>query len=240
MDFKGIKELEQNSYRWYPLVTGVFVATLIVSNIIAVKVIQVGILIVPAAVIIFPVAYIFGDILTEVYGYSRARQAIWIGFLCNLLVVIAIWISGWLPPAPFWTLDDFTSPDLAQQAYQAVLGFAPRLLLASFVAYLVGEFINSFVLARLKIRTDGRLLWLRTITSTLVGQGADTVIFILIAFGGILTTSALWQAIISQWTIKVLYEIMVTPLTYLIVNHLKRVEQVDYFDRDTNFNPISL
>jgi hypothetical protein len=232
--------LDNKSFHLYPLVTAIFVTTLIVSNIIAVKLIQIGILIIPAAVIIFPVAYIFGDILTEVYGYARARQAIWIGFLCNLLAVIAIWIGGLLPAAPFWTIGNFSSPELSQQAYQAVLGFTPRLLLASFLAYLVGEFLNSFVLARLKVRTAGRLLWLRTITSTLVGQGADSVIFIFIAFWGILPTTALFQAIISQWSIKVAYEIIITPLTYLIVNWLKRVEKQDVFDRDTDFSPISL
>jgi hypothetical protein len=240
MEIEGVKLLEKKSYQWYPFVTAVFVTTLVVSNIIAVKLIQVGVLIVPAAVIIFPVAYIFGDILTEVYGFARARQAIWIGFLCNLLAVIAIWIGGLLPAAPFWKLEGFTTPEMSQQAYQAILGFTPRLLLASFTAYLVGEFLNSFVLARLKVRTAGRLLWLRTITSTLIGQGADSVIFIVIAFGGILPTSALWQAIVSQWTIKVAYEIIVTPLTYLIVNRLKRAEQEDFFDRETDFNPISL
>jgi uncharacterized integral membrane protein (TIGR00697 family) len=213
---------------------------LIVSNIIAVKLIQVGVIIVPAAVVIFPVAYIFGDILTEVYGYARARQAIWIGFLCNLLAVIAIWVGGLLPAAPIWTIDDFPSPELSQQAYQAILGFTPRLLLASFAAYLVGEFLNSFVLARLKVKTDGRFLWLRTITSTLVGQGADSFIFILIAFGGIIPSPAIWQAMLSQWSIKVIYEIIVTPLTYFIVNRLKHAEKEDFFDRDTDFNPISL
>ena len=232
--------MKNKTYRWYTLVTAIFVTTLIVSNIIAVKLVQIDVIIVPAAVIIFPVAYIFGDILTEVYGYARARQAIWIGFLCNLLAVIAIWVAGLLPAAPFWVIGSYTSAELSQQAYQAVLGFTPRLLLASFAAYLVGEFLNSFVLARLKVTTSGRLLWLRTITSTLVGQAADSAIFISIAFWSILPSYALFQAILSQWTLKVLYEVIVTPLTYIIVNRLKRAENEDFFDRDTNFNPISL
>jgi hypothetical protein len=232
--------MHNKTYRWYTLVTAIFVTTLIVSNIIAVKLIQIGVFIVPAAVIIFPVAYIFGDILTEVYGYARARQAIWIGFLCNFLAVIAIWISGMIPAPPFWTIGNFSSAELSQQAFQAVLGFAPRLLIASFAANLVGEFLNSIVLARLKVRTSGRHLWLRTITSTLVGQAADSAIFISIAFWGILPLSDLVQAILSQWSLKVLYEIVVTPLTYIIVNRLKRAEQEDYFDRETNFNPIAL
>jgi len=240
MEGIGLQPLKNKTYRWYTLVTAIFVTTLIVSNIIAVKLVQIDVIIVPAAVIIFPVAYIFGDILTEVYGYARARQAIWIGFLCNLLAVIAIWVAGLLPAAPFWVIGSYTSAELSQQAYQAVLGFTPRLLLASFAAYLVGEFLNSFVLARLKVKTSGRLLWLRTITSTLVGQAADSAIFISIAFWSILPSYALFQAILSQWTLKVLYEVIVTPLTYIIVNRLKRAENEDFFDRDTNFNPISL
>jgi hypothetical protein len=228
------------SFRWYPLVTAIFVTTLIVSNIIAVKLVQLGSLILPAAVILFPVAYIFGDILTEVYGYARARQAIWIGFFCNLLAVIAFWVAGLLPAAPFWTAGIFEAPDTAQQAYQAILGFTPRLLLASFIAYLIGEFLNSFVLAKLKVRTAGRFLWLRTIASTLVGQAADSAVFLTIAFWGILPLAGLQQAILSQWLFKVAYETLATPLTYLVVNWLKRSEGVDVYDRETDFSPIRL
>lgn len=227
-------------YRWYPFVTAVFVTTLIISNLIAVKITTLGGLTLPVAVILFPLAYIFGDILTEVYGYAKARQTIWTGFLCNLLAVIAIWIGGLLPPASFWTAGIYNDPSSAQQAYQAILGFTPRLLLASFLAYLVGEFLNAFVLAKLKVRTTGRFLWLRTITSTLVGQGADSAVFISLAFWGILTTGDLQGAIISQWLFKVSYEVLATPLTYLIVNSLKRAEQEDFFDRETDFNPLRL
>ncbi len=128
---------------------------------------------------------------------------------------------------------------LSSQAYQAILGFTPRLLLASFLAYLVGEFLNSFVLARLKVRTQGRYLWLRTISSTIIGQGADSLIFISVAFWGILPPAALTTAILSQWLVKVVFEILATPLTYLLVNALKRSEGVDVFDRETNFNPVA-
>jgi queuosine precursor transporter len=231
--------MDKPGLRWFPLITGVFVATLIVSNIIAVKLIQVWGLILPAAVILFPVAYIFGDILTEVYGYGRARQVIWIGFFCNLLAVIAIWIAGLLPAAPFWNANVYEKAAQAQQAYQAILGFAPRLLVASLLAYLVGEFLNSFVLARLKIKTQGRYLWLRTIGSTIVGQGADSLVFISIAFWGILPPAALGTAILSQWLVKVAFEVLATPFTYLIVNALKRSEGIDIYDRDTNFNPVA-
>jgi uncharacterized integral membrane protein (TIGR00697 family) len=230
--------MERKNYRFFPLVTALFVTTLLISNIIAVKVAQIAGLSLPAAVILFPIAYIFGDILTEVYGYAKARQVIWTGFFCNLLAVIAIWIGGLLPPASFWTAGSFTTPDGAQQAYQAILGFTPRLLLASFIAYLIGEFLNSFVLAKLKVQTKGRFLWLRTITSTLVGQAADSTVFLTVAFIGIFPPGDLGLAILSQWAFKVSYEIIATPLTYVVVNWLKQVESEDYFDRDTDFNPV--
>jgi uncharacterized integral membrane protein (TIGR00697 family) len=218
---------------WFPLVTGVFVTTLIISNIIAVKLVQIYGFVVPAAVILFPVSYIFGDILTEVYGYERARQVIWIGFFCNLLAVIAIWVGGVLQPAPFWAAGIFDEPESAQQAYLAILGFTPRLLIASFLAYLV-----AIVLAKLKIRTRGRFLWLRTISSTVVGQGADSAVFISVAFWGIFDFTNLGSAILSQWSFKVVYETLATPFTYLIVNALKRAEGMDHYDRETSFRPI--
>ncbi len=230
--------MQKRTYRWFPVVIAVFVTMLIISNIIAVKLVNLDGLILPAAVVLFPVAYIFGDILTEVYGYARARQVIWTGFACNLLAVIAIWIGGRLPAASFWTAGSFNSAAASQQAYQAILGFTPRLLVASFIAYLVGEFLNSIVLAKLKIRTKGRFLWIRTISSTIVGEGADSLVFITIAFAGILPASNLATTILSQWLFKVAYEVLATPLTYLIVTWLKRDENEDYYDRDTNFNPI--
>ena len=230
---------ERQNYRWLSFLTALFVTTLIISNIIAVKLVALGPLYVPAAVILFPIAYIFGDVLTEVYGYRRARQVIWTGFFCNLIAVLAIWIAGRLEAAPFWTAGVFSSPKGAQTAYDAILGFSPRLLLASFIAYLIGEFLNSFVLAKLKVRTAGRWLWLRTITSTLVGEGADSLVFMSIAFYGVLPPDALRTAIFSQWSVKVAFEIIATPITYLVVNRLKRAEGVDYYDRETNFNPFA-
>lgn len=232
--------MDKKGYRWFPFVSAVFVTTLIISNIIAVKVVHIAGLFVPAAVILFPVAYIFGDILTEVYGYGRARQVIWTGFLCNLLAVVAIWIGGQLPAAPFWSAGVFKDPQSAQQAYQAILGFTPRLLAASFIAYLIGEFLNSFVLAKLKVKTEGRFLWLRTITSTIVGEGADSLVFISIAFWGIFSPASIGSAILSQWLFKVTYETLATPLTYLVVYALKRAENEDYYDRDTDFNPVTM
>jgi len=228
------------TYRWLPFVTALFVTTLVISNIIAVKIVNLFGLFVPAAVILFPVAYIFGDVLTEVYGFARARQVIWTGFFCNLVAVLAIWIGGALPSAPFWAAGSFSTPDAAQQAYSAILGFTPRLLLASFAAYLVGEFLNSFVMAKLKIRTSGRFLWLRTISSTILGEGADSLVFISIAFWGIFPPDAIGQAIASQWFIKVAYEVLATPLTYWVVNALKKAESEDFYDQGTNFNPFTV
>ncbi len=227
-------------YRWYHLVLSVFVTTLIVSNIIAVKIIAIFGLILPAAVILFPVAYIIGDVLTEVYGYRRARQAIWIAFGCNLLAVVAIWIAGLLPPASSWIVGTFNGPEEATQAFRAILGFAPRLLLASFIAYLAGEFVNAFILAKMKILTQGRYLWTRTIGSTLIGQGIDSLLFISIAFFGVLPSSILVSAILAQWLVKSAYEVLATPLTYLVVNSLKRAESIDVFDINTDFNPLHI
>ncbi len=224
--------------RWLPLIAAVFVTSLIIANIIAVKIITLGPLILSAAILIFPLSYIFGDILTEVYGYARARRVIWIGFGCNLLAVLALWLSIKLPPAPFWKIGTFESPQASQQAYQALFGFTPRLLAASFIAYLAGEFLNSFVLAKMKIVTGGRHLWLRTIGSTLVGQLADSGVFISLAFYGTIPPGALGGLIVTQWLVKSAYEALATPFTYLAVNYLKRKEREDFFDRDTNFNPL--
>ena len=227
-------------YRWFPAITGIFVTSLVISNIIAVKLAIIGPFVLPAAIIIFPISYIFGDILTEVYGYSRARQVIWIGFACNLFAVAAIWVAGRIPAASFWTVTGFDSAESSQLAFDAILGFTPRLLGASFSAYLLGEFINSFVLARLKVVTQGRHLWVRTIASTLIAQLADSGVFIFLAFVGIVPGGLLGKLIITQWLFKSAYEAIATPITYLIVNYLKRVEEVDYFDSETNFNPVAL
>ena len=223
--------------RFYSLVTAVFVTTLLVSNIIAVKLVQVGPLVLPAAVILFPITYIFGDVLTEVYGYARARQVIWTGFACNLLAVGAIWLAGWLPVAAFWNARVYASATEAQQAYWAILGSTPRLLVASFAAYLVGEFLNSLVLARLKVMTSGRWLWLRTILSTVVGQGADSAIFISVAFAGSVPPGVLLQLMIAQYLFKISYEIILTPVTYLAVRLIKRREGIDTFDDGVSYNP---
>lgn len=212
----------------FVVVAGVFITCLIIANIIAVKLISIGGLILPAAIIIFPVSYIFGDILTEVYGYRWARRVIWLGFFCNLLAVLAIWLGGLLPSAPVWG---------SQQAYATILGYAPRLLIASFIAYLVGEFANSFILAKIKIRTKGRWLWTRTIGSTIVGQGLDSTLFIIVAFAGTQPWGILGTIILTHWWVKTGYEALATPFTYAVVNYLKKKEGIDTYDYDTSFNP---
>jgi len=210
------------------VVAAIFITCLIIANIIAVKLITIGGLILPAAIIIFPLSYIFGDILTEVYGYRWARRVIWLGFFCNLIAVIAIWLGGILPPASVWE---------GQGAYESILGYAPRLLCASFIAYLIGEFANSFTLAKMKIKTKGRWLWTRTIGSTIVGQGLDSFVFITIAFAGTQPWGILGTIILAHWLVKTGYEVIATPFTYAVVNYLKKKEGIDTFDYDTKFNP---
>jgi uncharacterized integral membrane protein (TIGR00697 family) len=216
---------------WFVIIAAVFVTCLVVSNIIAVKLISVAGLILPAAIIIFPLSYIIGDVLTEVYGYREARRVIWLGFACNLLVVAAVMAGGWLPAAGFWD---------GQAAYDRILGTVPRILLASFLAYLVGEFANAYVLAKMKIATGGRWLWTRTIGSTIVGQGLDSAIFITVAFAGQLPVAALLGMIVTQWLVKTAYEAAATPATYAVVGFLKRREGLDVYDRETRFNPLAL
>ncbi len=215
----------------FVVVVALFITTLITANITAVKLVGFFGLVLPAAVIIFPISYILGDVLTEVYGYRAARRVIWLGFLCNLLAVAAIILGGLLPAASFWD---------AQEAYDRILGYTPRLLAASFLAYLVGEFANAIVLARMKVATNGRFLWSRTIGSTLVGQGLDSLVFIVLAFVGTIPASAIVAAVVTQWLFKSAYEALATPLTYIVVNRLKRIEGIDVYDRDTSFNPLPI
>lgn len=215
----------------FVVIAAMFVTCLIAANITAVKLVSVFGFLLPAAIVIFPVSYILGDILTEVYGYRQARRVIWLGFVANLIVVLTIWIAQVLPAATFWD---------GQVAYERILGQTPRILLASFLAYLVGEFANAFVLAKMKIATEGRWLWARTIGSTLVGQGLDSLVFIALAFAGTIPPGALLVAILTQWLAKSAYEAAATPLTYAVVNHLKRREGMDVYDYDTQFNPLAL
>jgi len=216
------------SYR-FVVIAVLFVTCLLTANIVGGKVFGVGNIVLPAAVIVFPFSYIFGDVLTEVYGYRQARMIIWLGFGCNFLFVVFAWVGQILPPAATWE---------NQSAYVAILGYTPRLLLASFAGYLVGEFANSYVLARMKILTKGKWLWSRTISSTIVGEGFDTAIFITIAYLGAPFFTPMM--ILYHWAAKVGIEVLATPATYKIVNSLKKTEQVDTYDVQTNFNPFRL
>jgi queuosine precursor transporter len=204
-----------------------FVTALVVSNVIAVKLVEVSGRVFPAALVVFPLSYLLGDVLTEVYGFRAARSVIWLGFACNLMAVLAIQAAIALPAAPFFEDDE---------AYDKILGTTWRLFLASLAAYLVGELVNSAVLARMKVATGGRFLWARTIGSTVVGEGLDSAIFVTLAFAG--TGTPLVDPILTTWAIKVAYETAATPLTYALVNTLKRREGVDVFDRDTSFSPL--
>ena len=213
----------------FVVVVALFITCLITANIMIVKQVSVGALVLPAGIVIFPLNYIIGDVLTEVYGYQQARRVIWLGFLCNLVAVAAIWVGKILPAAPVFE---------AQSAYERILGSTPRFLLASFLAYLAGEFANSFVLAKMKIRTRGRWLWTRTIGSTLVGQGIDTLVVLTVAFAWVLPFSVLGIMILSHWLVKTAYETVATPLTYWAVSYLKRKEGIDVYDLGVDFNPL--
>ena len=212
------------------VMAALFVTLLISSNIVAVKIIEVWGRIMPAAIVLFPATYVLGDIFTEVYGFRFARRVIWLGFLCNTVAVMGFWVAGMLPSAPFWE---------GQDAYDAILGYTPRLLAASFAGYLVGEFSNSIVLSRLKVATQGRWLWSRTIGSTIVGQGADSVVFITVAFVGTAAGGNLTELILTQWVVKVLYETVATPVTYAVVGYVKSREGLDVYDRSISLNPLA-
>ncbi len=206
----------------------VFVVVLIVSNLVAPKIVAIGEFRLSGAQLLFPVTYIFGDIFTEVYGYSASRRAIWTGFLASALLSVMGLIVVALPPAPDWH---------DQEAFAKVFGFVPRLVAASLAAYWCGEFSNAFVMARMKVLTEGRMLWTRTIGSTVVGQLVDSIVVMTLAFGGILGLKTIGTLIISGYLGKVIYEVAATPLTYAVVNALKRAEGMEVFDTNTDFNP---
>lgn len=216
------------SYKHLDTITALFVTVLLISNVTSTKIVNLGLFTFDGGTLLFPLSYIFGDILTEVYGYARSRKVIWLGFFAALLMSISFIVVGVLPPAPDWQY---------QTAYNQILGLTPRIVAASLVAYFVGEFSNSFVLAKLKILTRGKWLWVRTISSTLLGQVLDTAIFILIAFIGVVPNSLLWTLIVSNYVFKCGVEILFTPVTYWATRWLKQQEKEDYYDVNTDFNP---
>jgi uncharacterized integral membrane protein (TIGR00697 family) len=223
-------------FRYYDLVMAAFVAILLLSNVIgAGKVATVPLPLIGdwpfgAGILFFPLSYVIGDVLTEVYGYARARRVIWAGTAAVLFMALMSWIVVALPPAPGWT---------NQGAYEAVFGQVPRIVLASVCAFWAGEFVNAYVMARMKIWTGGRHLWSRTIGSTVVGQGVDSLIFYPLAFLGApgWTSGLVVVVLFTQWALKVGWEVLLTPVTYLVVGALKRAEGVEIFDEDTDFTP---
>ena len=225
-------------FRYYDLVMAAFGTILLLSNLIGaskpsyVTLPLIGQWSFGAGVLFFPVSYIIGDILTEVYGYARARRVIWTGFAALLFMAFMAWVVVQLPPAAGWP---------GQEAYEFVFGNSWRIVLASMVAFWAGEFANSYVLAKMKIWTAGRHLWMRTIGSTVVGQGLDSLIFYPLAFWGLAgwPVELLWQVVLSQWAIKTAWEALLTPVTYAAVGALKRAEQVDLYDTETDFSPFA-
>ncbi len=224
------------AFRYYDFVMAAFVAILLLSNVIgAGKVAQIvlpGIGPWPfgAGILFFPVSYVIGDVLTEVYGYARARRVIWAGTVAVVFMAFMSWVVVALPPAPTWT---------NQAAYATIFGQVPRIVLASVCAFWAGEFVNSYVMARMKLWSEGRHLWMRTIGSTVLGEGVDSLIFYPLAFLGAagFTPGLVVTVMFTQWALKVAWEVVLTPVTYVVVGALKRAEGMEVFDRDTDFTP---
>jgi len=224
--------MTRRTYKYYDLVMAAFVTVLLCSELIgAAKLTTVGGVTFGSGVLFFPISYIFNDVLTEVYGYARARKVVWAGFGAILFASVMSYIVVSLPPAAGWN---------DQPAYQAVFGNTWRIVAASITAFFAGEFANSFVLAKMKVATAGRFLWMRTIGSTIVGEAVDSAIFYPLAFIGIWSGDQVITVMINNYLFKCGWEAIVTPFTYLVVNFLKKAEKEDYFDRDTNFTPFSL
>jgi uncharacterized integral membrane protein (TIGR00697 family) len=217
-------------FKYLDALTTAFVVILLVSNLVAQKVCMIGPFAVSGAVLLFPLTYIFGDVFTEVYGFAASRRAIWLGFFGTALLYLMGAVVIALPAAPGWG---------NQAAFRTVFGFIPRILAASLIAFWAGEFANSYTMARLKLLTDGRKLWTRTIGSTIVGQAVDTVLVITLTFAGVYPVRTLLNIIVTGYLLKVGYEVLATPITYLVVNGLKRSEGVDTFDRQHDFNPFA-
>jgi len=228
----GSEAHPQRSYKYFDLIMAGFVTVLLCSNLIgAAKPAHLGSFTFGAGILFFPISYLFGDIMTEVYGYARARRVVWAGFGALGFAALMSWVVLALPPAPGWP---------GQAALQSVFGGTPRIVGASLLAFWAGEFTNSFTLAKMKVRTDGRFLWMRTIGSTVAGELVDSLIFYPLAFLGVWETRTVLSVLASNYVLKVLWEVLATPLTYRVVRFLKRVEHEDYFDRDTDFTPFTL
>ena len=223
------REVGRDGFRYFDFVMAAFVAILLLSNVIgAAKPAQLWGFTFGAGILFFPLSYVIGDVLTEVYGYGRARRCVWAGFVAVLFMAFMSWVVVSLPPAPGWE---------GQAAYESVFGQVPRIVLASVAAFWAGELVNAYVLARMKIWTKGRHLWSRTIGSTVFGQGVDSLIFYPLAFLGVWETKTVLLVMVTNWALKVAWEILLTPATYAVVGFLKRREGVDVFDEGTDFTP---
>ena len=214
--------------RYLSVITGLFVAVLIISNLASTKILDLGFFVFDGGTLLFPLSYIFGDILTEVYGYKKSRRVIWTGFASLILMSVVLAAVSYLPAAQGWE---------NQEAFDAILGVVPRIVLASLIAYFAGEFSNSYILAKMKIKSKGKALWKRTIGSTLVGECVDTLLFVTIAFWGIIPAELFVALVISNYIFKTLIEVFFTPITYRIVGFLKQKEDIDMYDYKTNFSP---
>ena len=219
------------NFKYLSFITALFVTILLVSNIASSKILILGPFTFDGGTILFPLSYIFGDILTEVYGYAKARRVIWTGFGMVILAAFVFYVVGALPAASDWG---------GQEAYDQILGVIPRIVLGSVLAFLAGEFSNSYILAKMKVKMKGKHLWMRTIGSTLVGQALDTAVFVLVAFAGVFSPELIWAIIVSNYVFKVAVEAIFTPVTYAAVRFLKEKEKEDYYDNHTDFNPFVL
>lgn len=215
-------------FRYLDVLTTAFVVILLISNLLAQKLCRIGPITISASMLVFPITYIFGDVFTEIYGYAASRRAIWMGFFGTALLWVAAALALKLPPDPRWH---------NQAAFTVVFNFLPRMLISSLVSFFTGEFANSYVMARLKVQTNGRWLWTRTVGSTIVGQAVDTVLFMYLTFGGVYPNSLILNLILVNYFAKVAYEVIATPLTYLVIHRLKSAEGADAFDAHTDFNP---
>ncbi|MBY0539253.1 queuosine precursor transporter [Patescibacteria group bacterium] len=216
-----------HSYKYFTVISVFFVTVLLISNIVSTKITDLTWFVFDAGTLLFPLAYILGDVLTEVYGFKKARAVIWMGFFSTFLLALMTSIVGVLPPAADWA---------HQAAYEAILGMTPRIVLASLVAYFLGSFVNAIILAKMKVMTSGRHLWARTIGSSVVAQALDTTLFVAIAFWGILPNELLISIAVSNYVFKLAIEILATPVTYQAVAFLKNKEGVDHYDHDTKFS----
>lgn len=216
------------NYKYLGLITTLYIAFQLISDVTAGKIVQLGIFTVSATVLYFPITYIFSDILTEVYGYAKARSVVWQALLASVIAGIIYQLVVWLPPAMGFDAND---------AYTRVLGSVPRILIGGWIAVWVGGILNDYILAKMKVITNGKYLWARTIASTIVGEGANTILFYTIALYAVLPNNLLISSILSGWFLKVLVEVAFTPVTYYVIAKLKKAESEDYYDKETDFNP---